>query len=296
MKFAIVFFALLAAGFARSADIKVAALHPLLAHLSREIGGAEIETIDLIGPGGDPHKFEPQAADLKNAAGAKLYLAAGMGLESYLPRLRNIIGKESAVLEVGATLPALKSAHDHDHHDHEGHAHHHNEVDPHWWQSIDLYRRAVTIVSDEFSRLLPGESEKFRARAETARNRLDELERWAKREIAGIPRDRRNLATAHAAFNYFCKDFGFKPYPVQGLNREQVPSAAKIAALVRQLQAEKVAAIFSEKESNPKILRAITSDTGIKLGEPLIADGVGTKSYDAMFRHNVSTIVRALAP
>ncbi len=275
-----------------AAGLKVAVLHPLLGDLARQVGGGEVDVIDLIGPNGDPHHFEPKPDDLRKAEGAALYLVAGMGLEGYLPKLKAVIANRATVIEVGATLPALEGACEHEGHDHS----HEHEIDPHWWHSIDLFRRATGIVTEALATASPEQAAVFRKNAQAYRKQLDELERWAKREISKIPRDKRHLATAHAAFNYFCKEFGFTAHPVQGLNREQMPDPAELAALVADLKKNQVAAIFPEKESNPKILKTLTNDTGIKLGEPLIADGTGGIGYLEMVRHNVGAIVRGLAP
>ncbi len=280
----------LASSLVFAAELKVAVLHPLLGDMARQIGGNQVLVVDLIGPNGDPHHFEPTPDDLRQAESAILYLVAGMGLEGYLPKLKAIIANKATVIEVGATLPALEGACDHEHHD-AGHVH---EVDPHWWHSIDLFRRATSVVADAFTAASPTNEALFRKNADNYRHQLDELERWSKRQISSIPRDKRQLATAHAAFNYFCKDFGFTAHPVQGLNREQMPDPKQLSRLIADLKKSRVAAIFPEKESNPKILQTLTHDTGIRLAEPLIADGVGVKSYDEMFRHNVTVIVNAL--
>ncbi len=273
------------------ADLKIAVLHPLLADLARQVGGENVEVIDLIGPNGDPHHFEPKPDDLKKAEGATLYLVSGMGLEGYLPKLKTIIGDKAKIIEVGATLPALEGACDHEghHHDHE------HEIDPHWWHSINLFRRATNVVSEAMQTASPEHTAEFERNATAYKARLDELEKWTKLEIAKISRDRRHLATAHAAFNYFCKDFGFEAHPVQGINREQMPDPKELAELITELKEEKVAAIFPEKESNPKILKTLTADTGIRLADPLIADGTGVTSYEEMVRHNVTAIVKGLS-
>lgn len=275
-----------------AAEWKVAVLHPLLGDLARQVGGGRVEVVDLIGPKGDPHHFEPQPADLRRAEGARLWLVAGMGLESYLPALKSVVGS-GKLCEVGETLPALEGECDHEDHDHGAHKH---GKDPHWWHSIDLFRRAVSVVEGEFAAADPEHADEYRRNAAAYRGSLEDLERWAKRELLRVPKERRLLATAHAAFNYFCKDFGFAPIPVQGVNREQVPTAAQLAMLVAELRERRVTALFPEKESNPKILQSLTRDTGILLGEPLIADGTGVESYEAMVRHNVKAIVAALAP
>lgn len=274
-----------------AADLKIVVLHPLLADLARQIGGENVEVIDLIGPNGDPHHFEPQPDDLKNAEGATIYFVSGMGLEGYLPKLKTIINDKAKIIEVGATFPALEGACDHEghHHDHE------HEIDPHWWHSIQLFRRATNVVSEAMQAASPKHTADFEKNAANYRARLDELEKWTKLEISKIPRDRRHLATAHAAFNYFCKDFGFEAHPVQGINREQMPDPKELAELITELKEEKVAAIFPERESNPKILKTLTADTGIRLADPLIADGTGVTNYEEMMRHNVTAIVKGLS-
>jgi zinc/manganese transport system substrate-binding protein len=273
-----------------AADLKIAVLHPLIGDLVSQIGGSNVEVIDLIGPNGDPHHFEVKPEDLKKAEQATIYLVAGMGLEGYLPKLKTILGDKAQVIEIGATLPALEGACDHEGHDHS----HEHELDPHWWHSIDLFRRAVGIVSEVLAKASPTHAATFEQNAAAYRIQLDGLENWSKREIARIPRDGRHLATAHAAFNYFCKDFGFTAHPVQGINREQMPDPQALATLVADLKKNQVMAIFPEKESNPKILQTLTHDTGIRLGEPLIADGTGGLGYVEMYRHNVSAIVKGL--
>ncbi|MEK7952176.1 metal ABC transporter substrate-binding protein [Luteolibacter soli] len=277
-----------------AADLKVASLHPLIGDLAKQVGGDRVEVVDLIGKNGDPHHFEPVATDLQKAGDAKLYLASGMGLESYMESLRGIVGAKAQVIEIGKDLPSIEGEHDHDEHESAHDHEHEHEIDPHWWHSIDLFRRAATITANTFAKADPAGAETYAKNAAAYRAKLDELERWTRKEIARIPRDKRNLATAHAAFGYFCKDYGFEPVSVQGMSREQMPDPKKLAALVAKLKERQVGAIFPEKESNPKMLEALTKDTGIKLGQPLIADGSTAESYEAMMRHNVAAIVAGL--
>ena len=276
---------------ASAAELKVVSMHPLIVDLLRQVGGDKIEVIDFIGAKGDPHSFKPRADVIAEVSGAKVYFVSGMGLESYLPELRSIVPADARIVEVGGSLPALHGACEHEEHDHE----HNHELDPHWWHSVDLFRRATSIVAEELSEEFPEGREEFEANATAYRKNLDELEKWVKREILKIPKDQRKLATAHSAFQYFCEAYGFKSYAVQGLNREQMPTAADLAELMNSLKQEKVSAIFPERESNPKILESLTRDTGIKLGGELTADGRGARSYEEMMRANISAIVSALS-
>ncbi len=276
-----------------AAEFKVVSLHPLISDLLRQVGGEKVEVIDLIGSVGDPHSFEPKAEKLAEVKGVELYFVSGMGLESYLPELKAILGGSARIIEVGETLPALHGFCDHEGHDHE---HGDHDIDPHWWHSVDLFRRAIGVVTDELSDAVPEDAAVFRENAARYRKDLNALEKWVKRELVRIPKNQRKLATAHSAFQYFCKEYGFTAYSLQGLNREQMPDAVKLAALISELKEQRVAAIFPEKESNPKMLLSISKDTGIKLGGELVADGRGMTSYEEMMRGNVTTIVSALRP
>jgi len=277
-----------------SAQVKTVSLHPLLTDLLRQIGEKHITVIDLIGKTGDPHHFEPGADQLKDTHGATLYFVSGKGLESYLPALKNIIGAGAKIVEVGATLPSIEGACTHSDHEHAGD--HHHDIDPHWWHSIENFRRATHVVTAELVAADPAHRADFEKNASAYRDRLEQLDRWARKEIAKIPKENRHLATAHDAFGYFCKDYQFTAFPVQGINREQLPGTSELAALMRDLKKHHVVAIFPEKESNPKILATLTRDSGITLAEALIADGTNVNTYEDMIRHNVSIIVKALAP
>ena len=270
------------------AQIKVAVLHPLLGDLVGKIGGERVEVVDLMGNGGDPHTFEPGAKELRQAQGSKLYFVCGKGLEPYLPKLRDAAGNQR-VVEVGETLPTLKAE---VLCDHDGHAHTHEEIDPHWWHSIDCWRRAATRVQKELTAIDGDHADFYQKRTTQVRKELAGLQRWVSTELAKVPAESRTLATAHAAFAYFCNEHKWKMLAVQGLNRERIDSPKFLADVVSAIRKEKVRALFPEKRSNPKILRTVAEGAGVVVGEPLIAGG--GSSIEKMFRHNVTVIVEAL--
>lgn len=277
---------------ASATELKVATLHPLLADLAKQVGGERVEIFELVEKNADPHHFEPTPQQIRGVGEIDLCLASGMGLESYLPALKSLLPASAQLIEIGASIPSMEGSCDHpDHHHHGEHSH---GLDPHWWHSIDAFRRATTLTAEAFTAADPAGAESYRANALVYRTQLDALERWTKRELARVPRELRILPTAHAAFGYFCRDFGFTPIPVQGINREQMPDAQTLSDLIARLKKDGVPAIFPEKSSNPKILQALTADTGIELAQPLIADGTTTDSYEEMIRYNVTTIVGAL--
>ena len=182
------------------------------------------------------------------------------------------------LLEVGNQLPGLAN-------------------DPHWWHSVGNIARATRVVRDELIRLRPGLRAEFSAHAAAYTDRLDALEKWVKAKVAELPRDRRKLVTNHDSFGYFAREFGFSVYPIAGLTLNDQPGSKKVAQIIGTIREQGVKAVFSEDIENPKVIEQITRETGAKLGGKLFSDGLGAKpndTVDAMFRHNVTTIVEAL--
>ncbi|MGJ8671897.1 metal ABC transporter substrate-binding protein [Rubritalea sp.] len=282
---------LIATALVSQAELKVATLNPLLADLARHVGGPQVEVVDLLGPNGDPHTFQPSPSKLASAKGAKIYLASGKDLEPALPKLKSILAGKAIIVEVGRDIPSLRIS---------GSSavyaccpkHSVGALDPHWWQSIENWRRASSIVEKEFSKADPANAATYKENSKKYRKELSDLKSWSKKQISTIPRNQRNLATAHAAFGYFCKEFGFKSIPIQGLNKEQSASPQYVAEAIEVIKKNHVKALFPEKGANTKSLQTISKATGAKIAGPLYADSAN--SIIGMFQYNIETIVKYL--
>lgn len=287
-------FSVLCTGFAGAAPLRVSALHPLMADLARQVGGERVEVFDLVGEGGNPHRFEPRPADMEKMRGSALVLAAGKGLETYLGRLRDSLGGVT-VLEVGRTIPSLALVGDDGDDDHH---HHSGTVDPHWWHGVSNMSRAAKIVAQALADKDPAGKEFYQANASAYARRLVELKRWAQSELAKVPRGQRKLVTAHNAFRYFAAEFGFQVIAVAGLNQEQGTAPKDLAATIEAVRKAGVRSIFPEQYASAKSLESVARDTGAKIGTPLVADGNGrgkAAGFEGMIRHNVTAITQALA-
>lgn len=277
-----------------AAPLQVSALHPLMADLARQIGGDRVEVFDLVGEGGNPHRFEPRPADLKQMQSSALILAAGKNLEPYLGRLGANLGGMT-ILEVGRTVPSLAVGKDAVYSCCPSHGG--GGLDPHWWHGIDHTRRAARVVAQAMAEKDPAGKDIYFAHASAYGKRLDALKKWAKTELAKVPRGQRKLVTAHNAFAYFAMEFGFEVIPVAGLNKEQNTTPQEQAETIELVGKSGVRAVFPEKGAGTKALQAIAAATGTQVGDPLIADGNGIGAevgFEGMIRHNVNAITKAL--
>ncbi|NJN83141.1 MAG: zinc ABC transporter solute-binding protein [Caldilineaceae bacterium] len=252
------------------------------------------------------------------AAGDMAYISSpntGEVVEVHVPHLEvdRRLAVEGAPFSL-APFGAMADPHAHDHeeeaadgYEHEEHAdehgHHHGEFDPHVWHDVANAMAMVEAIRDALSAADPANAEAYAANAEAYLAELAELDGWVTAQIERIPSERRKLVTAHDTFGYFTQRYGLEVVgtALGSLSTEAAdPSAGELAALIEQIQAEGVSALFAENVSNPALIERIAQETGVKVGEPLYTDALGAEGSDSatyieMVRHNVNAIVAALS-
>ncbi len=271
----------------------VVALHPLLSEFTTRLVGDAAEVVNIMSSDADVHTFEPSPGDMARMQQASLVLAMGKHLEIYLDRLKENLPDSVDIYEAGRLVPsvvidpanAIFACCP---------AHSHGAIDPHWWHSPLSVRRAVRHLGRELEERFPEKRAEIRERSGELMNELEELHEWAKNELAVIPRRDRKLVTAHAAFGYFCTEYGFQTIPVRGLTDERNPSPAYLAETIDILREENIKAVFPETKANNAILQSLKESTGVQLGPSLYADFLDGKPYIDMFKSNIASILKAL--
>jgi zinc/manganese transport system substrate-binding protein len=282
---------------AQTPPLRVVTLHPILAEFARDIGGSAVDVESLVAGGVDPHTFEPAPKQVALARSADLVLATGLGLEGFLDRIASGEGRSDRVLRVGERLPltltldplnpgrsAICGP---------------GEADPHWWHGIGNALFVADLIRAEFARLRPAEADAFARRAQRVQQRLFALQAWAGAQIRTLPPERRHLFTTHDAFGHLARDFGFTVYPLAGYSTESEPDARRLAALVDAVRRLGVKAVFTEDSASNRLIKTLAAETGVIVPPALYADGPGApgsgvETYEAMYRHNLGTIIDGL--
>lgn len=268
------------------AELRVASLSTITTDLAKNIGGSDVKVDAIIKPGIDPHDFQPTTRDIRNVADADLVLFTGKGMEGFLGKLADSAGNNTRFIDVSKGIPSLRLEED-------GHL----VDDPHWWHSVENMKRATRTVAAAFSNADPKHAREFQENADIYIQSLEELQRWIRVRLADLPRSKRKLVTSHDALQYFAKDQGFTILPVKGVSTGEEPSSKHATELIEVIRREGVKAVFFESIENSRAVDQITHETGARTGGVLYADGLGdaeASTYDAMMRHNVSTIVDGL--
>jgi zinc/manganese transport system substrate-binding protein len=276
---------------------RVVVLHPLLEEMVQRVAGDAVEVSCLLPPNANVHTFDPTPGEMASAGRADLVVAMGKHLEPYLDRLKENLPESAKVYEAGRLVPSVKIDPDN-----EIFAccpvHSHGAIDPHWWHSPLAVRRAVRHLGRELEDLLPDRKKEIRERTREVMDELEELHQWTEERVSAIPRDRRKLVTAHAAFGYFCVEYGFHAVPVKGLTAERGPSPNFLKETLETLRRERIRAVFPEDDAPDAVLETLRESAGVVIADHLHADFIPRKgqTYADMFRANVTAITRALAP
>ena len=182
-------------------------------------------------------------------------------------------------------------------------------ADPHAWfspKNVAVYVRNITRA---LVTLAPHHKEEFQARSKLFLQQLRVLDQWVREQVSQIPPERRILVTTHDAFNYFCSEYRFNKdnnylsiAPVGWSTGAEVgggmtPERRKM--VVASIKKAAAPAIFVETTINPKQIREIAKETGVKIGGELYSDSMGPEgtageTYIGMMRENVILIVNAL--
>lgn len=268
---------------------RVVTTFSILADITREIGGDDIQLTNLVGADADAHVFEPAPAQVRAVLEADLVIANGLGFEPWLERL--LANGEARGTRIDASkgvVPMTVLEDDQ------------RLVDPHAWQSLgnaEIYARNITQA---LVQLVPARAAAFEARRDSWLGRLGALRQSIAPRLMALPPERRRVLTSHDAFGYFAQEWRLQLLAAQGVSGAAEPSAAEVAGLIRQLRAEGVRAIFVENIRDARLVKQIAEEAGARVGGTLYSDALAAEgpasTYLGMYRQNVERLLQALAP
>jgi manganese/zinc/iron transport system substrate-binding protein len=276
--------------------MSVVATTGMIADLVRTVGGDRVRVRQLMGEGVDPHLYRATRTDIGAMLSSQIVFYNGLLLEG---RLTDALVKIATsgkpvfavteLIDEGALLQPAGG---------EGH------FDPHVWMDPRVWALAVDVVREKLTQRDPAGAAVYEANAKRLRDEIQRLDAYAETLLNRTPAEQRVLVTAHDAFGYFGRRYGFEVLGVQGLSTESEAGLKQVEELVSLLVKRRIPAVFVESTIPERSVRALIAGAKAQrheviIGGELYSDAMGPPgtyegTYVGMIDHNVTTIARAL--
>ncbi len=268
----------------------------MITDLVKNIAGDQINLQGLMGSGVDPHLYKASEGDVSKLANADLIFYNGLHLEGKLVEVfEKMHSQKTKTIAISDALDKNTLI---------GSEYFASNYDPHIWFNIAYWEQATKFVVTKLSEAIPEQKLVFKTNGENYLKQLATLKSNLETTIATLPKENRILVTAHDAFNYFGKAFGFEVVGLQGLSTATEAGVQDVQKLAAFIIEKNVKAIFVESSVPKRTIEALqaavkSKNHEVTIGGTLYSDALGNigtieGTYIGMFEYNVNTIVNAL--
>ncbi|WNW10269.1 metal ABC transporter substrate-binding protein [Pseudomonas sp. DTU_2021_1001937_2_SI_NGA_ILE_001] len=267
--------------------LQVVTSFSILADMTRQIGGDHIDIYNIVGPDADAHTFEPSPDDARHIQQAGLVVTNGLHFESWLDRL--VSGTQTKALVIRASDGVIPRTMEEDGQ---------TIADPHAWNNLANAKIYAVNIKRALIQADPAHSDAYERNYQTYLAAIEKLLAYAQSTLGQLPAGNRHIVTSHDAFAYLGQAYGIRFSAPQGLSTEREPSAAEVAALIRQIREEHIKAVFVENIKDGRLLKQIAEESGARIGGTLYSDALAAEgpasTYLGMYRSNIDTLTQAL--
>ncbi|KEF43299.1 MAG: iron-binding protein [Cyanobium sp. CACIAM 14] len=256
----------------------------ILADMARQVAGDRLRVESITKLGAEIHGYEPTPSDLRRAAGARMVLENGFGLERWAQRFyASLPSVPHVTLSEGITpLPIAGDAYQ-------------GKPNPHAWMSPRLARVYVENIRRALTRLDPAGAATYRRNAQRYDAQLDALHRDLQTSLAAIPPRQRVLATCEGAFSYLARDYGLTEAYLWPVNAESQVTPQRMAALIALVKARRVPAVFCESTVSAEPQKQVAKESGARFGGIFYVDSLSLPDGPAptlleLQRRNLKTL------
>ena len=252
----------------RAGKVKVFVSILPTAYFVERVGGPNVEVNVLVGPGQDPHTFEPRPKLMTKLADAQVLFKMGFPFEEMLIKKLGSIFKNLEVVDLqqGIKLRAMtqeeteaeEAEHGHKHGEAKAHQHEAGEMDQHSWLDPQLAKIQAETVANALIRIDPSHKDLYESNLKGLQVDLDVIHDQLTKALA--PVKGKSFYVFHPAYGYFADAYGLKQIPVQIGGKE--PTAKQLARLIDLAREDEVKVIFVQPQFSKRTVEALAKAIG----------------------------------
>ena len=224
------------------------------------IGGDLVDVTVMVQPGSSPHTYEPKPSQMRQIAGAKMYLAIGVEFESvWLPKFHDLNPTLPIVnVSRGITRRAMQEAHHHEGDTAEGKEHDH--LDPHIWTSPANVKIIAHNILEALVAADKEHADTYRKHYQNFLKHIEQTDAKIRSLLSNVPKGTKFMVF-HPSWGYFADAYGLVQLPVQVAGKS--PKPRELVELIKQARQEHVRAIFTQPEFSDRMAQVMAHELHI---------------------------------
>ncbi len=213
-----------------------------------KIGGDLVNVNVLVGPGADPHTYEPSPRQMVAMGRSQLYFTIGTELEKiWLPKLEPA-NSELKFIAQDQGIAKIKMVDTSDHNDHNDH----DDKDPHIWLSPPLVKQQIETILSALVAEDPQNSKIYQENSAKFLAEIDQLNLDLKRLFSGR---KINFAVFHPSWGYFAQAFGLRQIAIEVEGKS--PKPRQLEKIIRELQNLKIKTLFVQPQFSQRSAKIV---------------------------------------
>jgi manganese/zinc/iron transport system substrate-binding protein len=271
----------------------------LLRILTEGVDGVELTA--LMGPGVDPHLYQPTEGDVSAMNRADMVVYSGLHLEGQFDTVFEAL-REQDVLVYALSDPVKRAGFVIGSFDRE--LSRLGTDDPHFWFDPRNWEVTTRDLAETLAGVDPVGAGLYISNGEAYLEQLQLLYDWADRGMRRVPGGQRYLVTSHDAFQYFGAAFGWRMAAIQGISTEDEAGVGDVQQTVDFVIENEIPVLFVESSIPPDTIEAVREAIEAEGGEvrlgvrELYSDAMGEPgtfagTYVGMIAENVLTILQS---
>ncbi|MDD2297880.1 MAG: zinc ABC transporter substrate-binding protein [Sphaerochaetaceae bacterium] len=207
------------------------------------ISGKLADTVVLVGPGQNPHAYEPTPRQMSALADADAWILSNTDFEiALISKIRSLY--PTLLIVDGTEGVHFRSMEEHAEGEEKDDQTHHGEIDRHTWLGREPMKILATHIKRTLSTIDSTHAQIYQANLAQFLVEIDQLYDSLVADLA--PLQGTTVFVYHPSFGYLLDDFGITQKAVETGGKE--PTAKNLAQLIQEAQANNVQVLFVQAQ------------------------------------------------
>ncbi len=224
----------------------------VLEEFAKRIGGEEVQAVNLIPAGVNPHDYEPSARDITVVVESDIFIYNGAGMELWISNvLTNLRDTQVKTVNASERVQLMKV----------NHSKHSSSYDPHTWLSPGNAILIAQEIRDALISIDPESKTYFNDNYQKLEQELIDLDESFKDSLADL--QNKEFYISHAAFGYLAEANGLIQHYISGYIAEDEPSLNELKQLSERIREQGIEYILVDETESTKIAEVLATELGL---------------------------------